>query len=104
MGSAAQAAASVARVAQSASDLSSQKILSAKSRGPMLVELHRFQFSISFVASSHIANMWVYSYSGIPFYSGQLSRVELMHSVQLSSECECPLNSVLSIHSYILPG
>ena len=42
--------------------------------------------------SSLVLNIWVYSYSGIPFYSVQLSRVELMHSVQLSRVCEYPLN------------
>ena len=44
--------------------------------------------------SSLVLNIWVYSYSGIPFYSVQLSRVELMHSVQLSRVGEYPLNRV----------
>ena len=48
--------------------------------------------SIMVLESSLVVNIWVYSYSGIPFYSVQLSRVELMHSVQLSRVCEYPLN------------
>ena len=47
-----------------------------------------------FILSSLVLNIWVYSYSGIPFYSVQLSRVELMHSVQLSRVGEYPLNRV----------
>ena len=34
----------------------------------------------------------IYSYSGIPSYSVQLSRVELMHSVQLSRVFEYTFN------------
>ena len=55
-------------------------------------------FAVSFPNGGSI---WVYSYSGIPFYSVQLSRVELMHSIQLSRMCEYPFNRVCWVSTHI---